>query len=233
MVWGRGEALQTLGGPDSALPSTDLREPDIPWGLLSSPAWPGGPAVSRGRRHCDSGAPGSLSLGAAAWPLPCVLWSLPPAETNSRHGPRATEIFPTFFGGADDGSITSLQSSSLLPALPKESELHRGRKRRAFLSTGALFSPESEKRQTGFEGTGGDAGTPGSWGWKPLCLGLAWPVCWDVSPLMDPGPRPVLYSTDSLALLLGLEVGEGAYLWGIRGGISPLPLLMPPDPGIC
>nr|KAF6420610.1 hypothetical protein HJG59_009342 [Molossus molossus] len=83
-------------GPDFAPPSTDLREVNIPWGLLSSPSWPGGPAVSRERRHCDPRAPGSLSLGAAAWLYPCLLWSLPPAETYLRHCPRATELFPTF-----------------------------------------------------------------------------------------------------------------------------------------
>lgn len=40
-------ALQTLEGPDSAPPSTDLKE-QISFGLLFFPSWPGGPAESPG-----------------------------------------------------------------------------------------------------------------------------------------------------------------------------------------
>lgn len=40
-------ALQTLGGPDSAPPSTDLKE-RTSFGFLFSPSWPGGPGLGEG-----------------------------------------------------------------------------------------------------------------------------------------------------------------------------------------
>lgn len=77
--------------------------------------------------------------------------------------------------------------SSLLPALSKDSELHRGRKHRASLSSAhwVLFSQESEERQTGCETATGGALTRGCWGWEGLCLGRPG-LCWTGSTLTGP-----------------------------------------------
>lgn len=64
--------LQTLGGPGFAPPSTDLRETNTPWGLLSSPSWPGG-LLSPGRGAAVIPDPGLPQPGSS-----CLAVSLPP-----------------------------------------------------------------------------------------------------------------------------------------------------------
>lgn len=160
---------------------------NIPWGLLSSPSWPGDPAVSRERRCCDPRAPGSLSLGAAIWLYPCLLWSLPPAETYLRHCPRATELFPTFLflfclmmvpsHLRRAPGITSLPRAAL-PLTPACSQLsQRSLSCTEGESTGppCQLAPSSaqslRKKQTGSEGTG--AGSGFAWGWPGLSAGMS------------------------------------------------------------
>lgn len=68
-------ALQTLGGPDSALPSTDLKE-QTSFGLLFSPSWPGGPAESPG----EGGTVILIPQAPSVWGLlpDCILASSGP-----------------------------------------------------------------------------------------------------------------------------------------------------------
>lgn len=146
---------------------------------------------------------------APAWLHPCLLWSLPPAETYSRHWPRVDRtlyysppppmMVPSHYHRAP--GTTSLLGASLLPApacfhLSQRSLSCTEGESTACpfqLLTGALGSPESEDRQA-LEAVGGGALTPvsvasdhGSWGWKGLNPGLAWPSpCWDVSPVTGP-----------------------------------------------
>lgn len=132
--------MQCGGGPDSALPSTDLRElePQALGLLLSSLAWPGDPAESPGEETPWFQFPRPPQFGGL---LPgCILASSGPCllqKLIQDTGLGWTGLFPTFFS-SDDGSIISLQSSrrhqppwglsatrsSLFSPLPKESELH-------------------------------------------------------------------------------------------------------------
>lgn len=184
--------MQCGGGPDSALPSSDLREPE-PWALgllLSSLAWPGGPAESPEeealwcqlpRPPQSGGLPPACVLASSG---PCLLQKL--IQDTGRGG---TGLFP-IFSPSDDGPSTSSQSSratslpgASLPPAPACSHLSQ---RSLSCSegespgppcqqlTGALGSPETADRQA-LEAGGGGARTPvlvasdhGSWGWPGL-----------------------------------------------------------------
>lgn len=95
---GEGRALQTLGGPGSAGPSTDLGEPDPrPLGVssLSSLAW--GPCrVSRGSRYCGPilrlPQSGGLLPGCILTSGPCLLQKL-----IQDTAPGQIRLFPTLF----------------------------------------------------------------------------------------------------------------------------------------
>lgn len=203
--------MQRAGGPDSAPPSTDLRELE-PWalGLLpSSPAWPRAPAESPGEealrfrfpRPRESG--GLLPGCTLASSGPCLLQKL-----IQDTGPGWTGLFPVFppmvmvpLHHHRAPGTTSLLGASLPPT---PACFHLSQRSPSCtegestgppcqLPTGALGSPESEDRRA-LEAVGGGALTPGlvvsdhgSWSWKGLNLGLAWPSpFWDVSPVTGP-----------------------------------------------
>lgn len=152
---------------------------------------------------------------------PCLLQKLIQDTALGR-----LDSFLSFFFFANDGYIVFAElqvppaspgllcpCSSPLPALSKDSELHRGRKHRASLSSAhwVLFSPESEKRQTGCEAARGGALPGAAWpllGW----LNLDWTL----------DPSPFCTAQTPWLCCQGRRLGRRAPKSGELGDASPL-----------
>lgn len=248
--------MQRAGGPDSAPPSTDLREPE-PWalGLLpSSLGRPGAPTESPGevalwfrfpRPRPSGGLPPGCILASSG---PCLLQKL-----TQDTGPGWTGLFPVFFPLMMVPShhhrapgTTCLLGASLLP---KPACFHLSQRSLSCtkrentgppcqLLMGVLNSPESEDRQA-LETVGGGTLSPvlvtsdhGSWGWRGLSLGLAWPSpCWDVSPNTGPLTLACFVQHRLLGPVVRAGVLGGGPKNGKLGDASPLCPFSCPKPG--